>query len=400
VAGTRRWARRATAALLNAAVAWPSTASAASPAAPEAEAPEVEAPPTETEAPPTEAAPTEAEAKDAPEPSEPTPRVLAPSDPRPDEAARHWQAGRALYDKGSYAEAAAEFELSYAAVPFAATLYSVGVSYERAGKPVEAVRAFRRYLELPDCPDAPPEEPKAFCTAQRSEAEQALEELRPRVGELAIELGEGVKLSQVKVAGRTVPLDDFPLVLLPGTIDVEVFGLRPNERRTRSVTIVGGEPQTFYVAPFEEPSVVVPPPRPTPEVERDDERDDPRLERRRRGLRTTFWVGTGLTAGSAVAMAVMGGLTLYHRKQFRQDLCGEVCEDPDAPPYPEDHELAFERYQPITNALVGVTVGLSVATALVGTFAFRKRPDAGKAGTRARTRPSVRMGASGLVVRW
>jgi hypothetical protein len=382
-----------------AAMGWPSTAGAASPAASEVEAPKTEAP--ATEAPKTEAPPSKTEAKDAPEPSEPAPRELSPSDPRPDEAAKHWQAGRALYDKGSYAEAAVEFELSYAAVPFAAALYSVGVSYERAGKPVEAVRAFRRYLELPDCPDAQPEVSKDFCTAQRSEAEQALEELRPRVGELALELGEGVKLSQVKVAGRTVPLDDFPLVLVPGTIDVEVFGLRPNERRTRSVTIVGGESQTFYVAPFEAPQVVVvPPPGPTPEVARDDERDDLRVERRRNALRTTFWVGAGLTAASGIATAVMGGLTLYHRKQFQRDLCGTVCNDPDAPPYPEDHELAFERYQPVTNALVGVTVGLSVATALVGTFAFRKRPDASKAGTRARTRPSVRMGASGLVVRW
>jgi hypothetical protein len=388
------------AALLIAAVGWPAAASATSRAAPEADS-EAKTEP-ETSVPGTDAAPG---STDAPEPApakpastpvtvEPTPRALAPSDLQYDRAKVHWEEGKRLYDHGRYAEAAVEFERSYAAVPIAVTLYSVGLSYERAGKPVEAVRAFRRFLALPDdCAALPPGEPRDLCTEQRTEAEQALDELRPRVGELALALGEGVKLREVRVAGRTVPLDDFPLLLLPGTVDVEVFGLGPNERRTRPVAITGGDVATFYVAPFERELVVTPPkPDPAP----GDAVDELRLERRRRGLRTAFWVGTGLTASSGVAVAVLGGLTLYHRNEFRRDLCAVTCDDPDAPPYPEDHELAFERYKPLTNALVGVTVGLAVATALVGTFAFRKRPSDGRTGAQAR----VRMGASGLVVRW
>lgn len=413
--------------MLVVAVGWPSMATAtAEPPATKAE-PATEPEPNAEPEPSAEPEPdAEARAPKARPPSSPgklTPEEIErrQTELRTEQATLHWQEGKRLYQNGRYAEAAVEFEKSQVAWPAAATLYSMALSYERAAKPVEAVRALQRYLALPDCSDVPPEEGTMGCTQQRAQAEQALAEQRRRVGELVIALGEGVELREVRVAGRTVPLDDFPLVLLPGTVDVEVFGLKPDERRSRPAYITAGESFTLYVAPFDSESQVVrspvlPPPN-------DDPVDELRLERRQRQLVAAFGVGAGLTAASGVAMAVTGGLALYHQRRFDTELCPNPCVvlNEDGTPmldpngntiprgtaendvYPDDHEAELARYRPIANALMGVTVGLAVATALVGTFAFRKRDRERASGPQSngkRVRARVRVGGSGLVVRW
>jgi hypothetical protein len=182
-------------------------------------------------------------------------------------------------------------------------------------------------------------------------------------------------------------------------VDVEVLGLGPEERRTRAAYITGGETTTFYVAPFE-PKVATPSGPTTDPGDRVDAVDELRIERRRGALRTSFWVGTGLTAASATAMAVMGGLTLHHQRRYQEELCDRVCPPDAIKPYPADHEAKFQRYKPATTALVGVTVGLAVATALLGTFAFRKAARERARKLEAHVRPQVQVGATGLVVRW
>ncbi|MEM9453084.1 MAG: hypothetical protein AAGF11_02815 [Myxococcota bacterium] len=325
-----------------------------------------------------------------------------------EQAIEHYKEGQRLYSNGRYGEAAVEFERSYAAVPAANTLYAVALAFGRAGKTVEAVRAFERYLELPDCSQWAPDERPIDCTAQRSEAERNLVEHRGRVGELTLKIAEGVELREVRVAGRTVPIDDFPLLMLPGTVDVELFGMGPDDRRTRPAYITAGEVYEVYVAPWKV-DVVDEMSNPGGDLGRDDPQ---RQKRQKRRLKAVFWSGVGLTGASGVVMAVMGSLARYHFQRFDIEKCPPQCYElnddgtpvtgPDGElvaldrPYPLGHRNAFERYQVVTNALIGVTVGLAVSTALVGVFAFRKREPTPS----GRARVRVHVGAPGLLVRW
>lgn len=405
--------RRLWAVTIAVAMSWPSIAIAGRDQGPaevsEAEVPVPEVPPAERsaedDAPPTEedpSAPTGAtEPAAAPDPGsvdELSPEELAARQKqiRIENAQRHYEQGNVLFRSGRYAEAAAQLELSYAAVPATTTLYSVALSYARAGKAVDAVRTLRRYLDLPDCVEQSAQS-TIGCTNRRVEAEQMLGEQVRLVGELNLDLADAVQLREVKVAGRTVPLDDFPLLLRPGPADVELFGLEPEQRRTRVAYITAGETFTLYVAPFvtevvQRPSVPDEPPEPRV--------DEARARRRQRILMTSFWVGTGLTAASTVAMGVMGGLTRREQQAFADAKCEMMCVDPDtgeplgtedAPLFPIEERDAFNRYETTTNVLVGVTVGLAVGTVLVGAFAFRKR---------GRGRARVQATGPGLVVRW
>jgi hypothetical protein len=363
-----------------------------------------------------------------PELTEPEPAVTAePTEPLPltpeqraeqehlfnrNEAKRHYNEAKRLFNAERYPEAAVEFDRAYATVPIGAALYNMALSHERAGKAVEAVEALRRYLALPDCSTRPPEDRTVGCAAQLDQARGALQELWRRVGELTLEVADGVALREVRVAGRTVPPDDFPLLMLPGTVDVELFGMGPEDRRTRPAYITAGEVYTVYVAPFATDTI----PKPVG-PDNDVEVDRLRRDRQQRALKTSFWLGTGLTAASGVALAVMGGLTRYHQQRYVIEKCPADCfeQTENGDPilddqgqyipldigYPLDHKAYVERYRPITNALVGVTLGLAVSTTLVGAFAFRKRngertlePVPGRAQVR------VRMGAPGLIVRW
>lgn len=387
------------------AMSWPSAAVAGrdqGPAkVPEPEASEPEVPPAEgaEEDPP---APTpETEPSAAPDPGsvdELSPEELAARQKqiRIENAQRHYEQGNVLFRAGRYAEAAAQLELSYAAVPATTTLYSVALSYARAGKAVDAVRTLRRYLDLPDCVEQSAQS-TIGCTNRRAEAEQMLGDQVRLVGELNLDLADTVELREVRVAGRTVPLDDFPLLLRPGPADVELFGLEPEQRRTRVAYITAGETFTLYVAPFVTEVVQRPD---VPDATPDPRIDEARAQRRQRILMTSFWVGTGLTAASAVALGVMGGLTRREQQAFKAAKCEMVCADPDtmeplgnsdAPLFPLEERDAFNTYKLTTNVLVGVTVGLAVGTVLVGAFAFRKR---------GRGRARVRATGPGLVVRW
>ena len=402
---SRAAARRTGAAVLALALAMPSTAGAEP--APEVAPAEGEikaaAEGDEPDPAATEAAPDPAAAETPVEDLSPEELAAIQKKVRVENAQKHYEQGTVLYGRGRYAEAAAEYEASHAAVPAAPTLYMMALSYERAGKAVEAVHTLQRYLALPDCGDLPRDKRTIGCTSRRVEAEQALTEQKRLVGSLRLDIADGVELREVRVAGQTVPLDDFPLLLRPGAVDVELFGLAPDQRRSRVAYITAGETFPLYVAPFE--TEVVRPPR--PRIDPDPDPDLERQRQRQRILKISFWSGVGLTAASAIALGTMGGLTLSRQRSQISGKCEAECyeRDPETGEfvivdgqrvpkntgYPESSRDDFLRYKPITNALVGVTIGLGVATALVGAFAFRKRN---------REQSRVRLQGPGLALRW
>jgi hypothetical protein len=304
-----------------------------------------------------------------------------------------FQEGKFLFNRGSYAQAAAEFERAFAAIPAEAALFNVALSYERAGDRVSAALAARRYTALPDCREAGVD--PALCGARRDEVAAQLERLMAQIGELRLEITKGVVLREISVNGRKVAIDDFPVLVASGRIDIELIGARAGERRQRVIDVRPGERQAIVVGPFDVPDPVV-------------GRDGPRAREpkpRPKWLRPLFWSGVGITAASGIAMATMAGLLPGARDRYYAGICDGDPETP-APPctgegdqHPHEAERRYDQYKLATNVLVGVTAGLALITTIVGIVAFtgedaRRKRNAGT--QRASTR--VRWQGAGVLV--
>lgn len=311
---------------------------------------------------------------------------------RVEEAERHFIEGRTLYNQGRYLEAAAEFERSFAAIERAETLYNIVLSHELAGQPIPALRAAKRYDALPDCAGIE----TGLCAKHRDKVRATVRRLRPQVGEIKLAVRRGVALREIRVDGRPVPQADFPLLVMPGTYELEFRGTKPEHRRTRVLEIYTGGTIDVDVAPFvdERGELIVGPPPPEGPSPLDLEEQRRREVRRKKALRGAFYGGLGLTLASGAAAATFGALTLRARRLHEEQACGNPCDDPKegVPPH-IDRRAEYRRYVPITNALIGVTAAIGVTTAIVGVFAFT-----GKGSRRGSQRYGLTTG--GLVVRW
>jgi hypothetical protein len=316
------------------------------------------------------------------------------------ESMEHYNEGRALASEERYLEAAAEFERSFAAVESGTTLRLLALAYERGARPVKALEKAREYLALPPCDG--PEKIDAPCSKQRDEATALARRTRALVGELTLDLPRDTKLREIQIDGRPVAPESFPLILAPGTYEIDMFGSERGQQRTRVVELDPGETEPLYVAPFSLPSD----PRVGEVVRPGPDPEQLRLERERRarrtqGLKIGFWSGVGATAAAGSAAIVFGVLTRRRLQQYDTEQCDTgddtQCDDPMhaqmAEPFPVGRRDDFLRYKELTNVMIGVTAGLGVATAIVGVFAFTRGKD---------QRRSQRWGVSpaGLVLRW
>lgn len=308
--------------------------------------------------------------------------------------AEHFQQGRVHYFRGAYALAAIEFEQAFAAFPAEAALKNVALSHERAGDDVAAAIAARRYLGLPAC--AVDDVDKALCGSHRDELVALLDRVMPRVVELRLEVVVGVELREVRINGRVTPRDDFPVLVAPGRVDVELEGAAPGQRRQRVIEVRAGETQTIVVERFDAPTVPrdrEPPPSGTPRP-------------RGKWLRPAFWTGVATTSASLVAVGVLGGLTLAAGKDYRREVENFLENPPPDPPpgepevdlYPHDEQARFEEMQKATNVMIGVSAGLAMLTLVVGAVAFTRPRNSGT--SRASTRAQWLFHGSGLVVRY
>lgn len=292
----------------------------------------------------------------------------------------HFQQGKVKYSRGAYSAAADEFEQAFAAFPAEAALRNVAVSHERAGDDVAAAIAARRYLALPPCDG--PDVDMPLCGSHRDELAASLASLMRRVVELQLDVAPGVTLRQIRINGRVTPREDFPLLVGPGRVDVELEGTAPGQQRQRVIEVRAGETQTISVTSFDEP-IKVPGERNPPSG------GAPR--QRGKWLRPAFWTGVALTSASLVAMGTLGGLTLAEGRKYRravQEFNDNKPPDdaPDADLYPHAEERKFNRLQSATNVMIGVAAGLAMLTLVVGAVAFTRPRNAGtfRASTRAK----------------
>ena len=86
-------------------------------------------------------------------------------------ARQHFEAGSKLYDLGKFIDAAHEYEEAYKAKSDPALLFNIGQAYRAAGKPDEALVAYKSYLR--NAPDAP----------NRSDVEEHIAKLQKTIDE-------------------------------------------------------------------------------------------------------------------------------------------------------------------------------------------------------------------------
>ncbi len=282
------------------------------------------------------------------------------SDDRYDVAIREFTArftsGNALVEAGAFLEAGRQYELAFAAFPASDALYNASLAYERGGDLVAAARAARRYLRLPACEaNTDPE----GCPVMADEVRQTLTALMRQIGELRLDIAEGVRLAQVRVDGRSVPTADFPVLLAPGSIDVELIGGERGEKRLRSIVLRPGESQAIYVGPFDRPEA----PRLRPS------RDTPVRQPKPKGAWAppAFWTSLSLTIASGAATGIVGGITRASEKEFESHYLGDGKFDDEG--YRAAAERRFHRARTATNALAGVTAGFAVLTVVTGIVA-------------------------------
>lgn len=308
----------------------------------------------------------------------------------------HFQKGRLQYNKGAYALAAEEFEQAFAAVAAEAALRNAALSHERAGDDVAAAIAARRYLELPAC-DTPGID-KALCSSHRDVLSAALERLLERVAELSLEIAEGVELREIRINNRVTAVEDFPILVARGRVDIEYSGGEPGQKRQRVIEVRAGEKQTIIVDSFDAPERIP------------DTRLPPSGKPRTRGqwVRPAFFAGIGLTAASGIALATTGALAIVHGNRFERqqqlhnenlpavDEMGNV-DDP-MYPYPYDEARRADRYKYASNVLTGVTSALAAITVVLAIVTYTRPRNTGT--SRASTRTRLRYAGTGIVLNW
>ncbi len=291
---------------------------------------------------------------------EPTPSL---DDALYEEAHDRYVEGKELFLQRRYLDAAAMFRRSYAAVPTGRSLYAAGLSYEKGGDLVQALEAYRRYLDLPDCPA-----PELHCAGHRSEVTESEAKLRAKVAELSIDVDDGVELLGIEIGDRIIPVEDFPIILAPGHYEIRERGYAPSEVRIREIDVEAGQVFSLLIVDFgvsdKPPSSEVvdpgPPSRPSNRLTE---------EERRRRLRVAFYSGVGVTAVAGVATGIVGGLT-WRAYRDQKDRCRGEGVNCTGTVYPMEDRERVEQLRPVTNALVGVTAGLGITTVVLGLFAF------------------------------
>jgi tetratricopeptide (TPR) repeat protein len=309
-------------------------------------------------------------------------------EPEPQTAGEWYARGYELGNAGDYAAAAEAFLRSYALKPTSEALFNAALALENAESTLTAIATYERFLA------EPARKEELVDAAQRS--------IDAMLREVAVL--KGVRFSatrpptQLLVQGQPVELDAFPVLVMPGEIEIEVVdahGVRARE----TYELGAGEALVVDLR-----SLLPPPPRePGPKPITDPGPSAGELEAARaRGrlaltLRKTAWAGVGVSGAAAISVVTLGLLARRERRLFDAGSCysfvDSACPDDFELGDPEAHERAYRQYALGATVMGSVTAGLGLATLVVGLVSIRRADQARQAqgGSSRHDRASVRV---------
>jgi tetratricopeptide (TPR) repeat protein len=355
-------------------------------------------------APPAEDAPSEdapgedassqaAPSEDAPSCDDPSGDACASPEPEtaPETAIEWYAHGIELASAEDFTGAAEAFMRSYELQPTSEALFNAAYAYENAGAKIDAIRTYERFLAHP--------EPKQDRVPQ---AKRSIDALMAEVALLkGLRYDDERPPKELIVEGQPVELDAFPLLVMPGEIEIEVVDLE-GERSREVYELAAGDALVVDLR-----ALLAPPPEPPkPDVIVDEGPTEAELDaarrraRKARALRKVTWVGVGLTGATALGAVTFGLLALGERNHYGDDNCleqvGGVCPNDKVIGDPEGHYNAYTRDVVAATALAGVSGCLAVATLVVGLVSRRYERPPRNPGGRASVR--LRPGVGGLLL--
>lgn len=233
----------------------------------------------------------------------PVPVVAAPAGPTAEQTAAARTAygeGQRLFHDGQFAQAQAQFEAAFAAVPNPVALLSVAEAQERQGKVADAVATLERYLTLrADAPD-------------RAAVQARIDQMRTRPGVIAVSsdpAGAAISLDGTDT-GRVTPAD-IEAAVGDHAVSLSLEGYEPAAAQT--VTVTFGSRQELAV-----PALTALPPLPVdvtpPPFEGEGSGDGEETEDE--GPGAAVWISAGVGAAGLVAGTVLGFLALSEQASF------------------------------------------------------------------------------------
>jgi hypothetical protein len=284
--------------------------------------------------------------------------VLAqPADADPVEQARTaFLQGVDFAQAEKWEEARQAFARSVELYATAPGLLNLGLSLRQLSRNAEAVRAFDRFLA---------EFGETAEPADRQDATNQLAELRPQVGEIAVQVdadGASVLVDDQQVG--TAPLA-APYVVEPGS-HVVVARLPGRDPVQQEVVVAAGARQ--------EVALVVPP----VQVAGGTEGGDGTTIEEGGGGGTDpvwFWTAVGVTGAAAVAWAITGGLALAKADEFASSSTRTAEQ--------RDEGLALATGADVCGALAGVAAAATLVLAFTTDWSGGEEPEAAEESTTA-----------------
>ena len=205
----------------------------------------------------------------------------------------HFAEGKRLFSEGAFLEAAAEFEAANEIAPHPVVLANIGLCYEKAGKTLQALAVYRKFIANPDVSDA-----------EADEIWARIDALEPTIGQLDITCE--VMGCRVLVDGVEKGEAPFVLAVEPGVHlvegDQEMVVLEPVEVAVSPGEVVSVRLEQMEVADDPEPQPEPPPPPPE---------DEPLLG-------VPFWVATGVTAAGGIGVIAFGARTVKIKDDYEK----------------------------------------------------------------------------------